>query len=171
MKKALGLVSLFAICCARPSESRQPIAEEIAAPEFKTVAAGETVYVPAYARVHHLKLKDRTAALVTTLAIHNTDLERPLVLRSVKYYAENGQLLHEYIKRARLLPPLATAIYYLAPEDAGKTGIGANAVVEWVAEKPVSKPLIESIMVSTDSTLGISFVSPGYTIKKTESKP
>ena len=157
--------------CNRSANYDAPIGEEIAAPNLKSVVMGEVVYVPAYARIHHLKLKDRTAALVTTLAIHNTDMQQPMVLRSVNYYAENGTLLKSYVRRPRLLPPLATAIYYLSPEDSGKTGIGANAIVEWAAEQTVSKPIIESIMVSTDHTLGISFISQGYTIKKTGGKP
>lgn len=169
--KSLPALAAFALlsvtlACGRARHEDGPVGDEIPAPEILgPIAAGEIVYVPAYARIHHLKLKDRTAALVTTLAIHNTDLQQPLVLRSVNYYAENGTLLKSYAKRPRLLPPLSTAIYYLAPGEQTGAGIGANAVVEWVAEKTISKPLIESIMVSTDHTLGISFMSPGYPIR------
>lgn len=159
------LLLAFTSCASQPNDA--PMGEEIPAPEnLKAIAAGEVVYVPAYARIHHLKLKDRTAALVTTLAIHNTDMKNPIVLRQVNYYTENGALLRTYTRRPRLLPPLATAIYYLAPEEGVKAGIGANAIVEWVAESPVARPLIESIMVSTDHTLGISFISQGYAIRK-----
>jgi hypothetical protein len=159
-------ILLLALNSCAPQPGDAPIGEEIPAPEnLKSIAAGEVVYVPAYARIHHLKLKDRTAALVTTLAIHNTDMKNPIVLRQVNYYAENGSLLRTYTRRPRLLPPLATAIYYLAPEEGAKAGIGANAIVEWVAESAVAKPLVESIMVSTDHTLGISFMSQGYTIR------
>ena len=106
---------LLAAAGCMPQNNDAPIGEEIPAPEnLKSIAAGEVVYVPAYARIHHLKLKDRTAALVTTLAVHNTDMKQ--------------------------------------------------AIVEWVAEAPVARPLIESIMVSTDHTLGISFMSHGYKI-------
>ncbi|HNA78384.1 MAG TPA: DUF3124 domain-containing protein, partial [Turneriella sp.] len=99
-----------------------------------------------------------------------TDMKHPIVLRTVNYYAENGSLLRSYVRRPRLLPPLATAIYYLAPEETAKAGIGANAIVEWVAEENVAKPLIESIMVSTDHTLGISFMSQGYKIRSVAGK-
>ncbi|GAB4437445.1 MAG: hypothetical protein OHK0011_20500 [Turneriella sp.] len=163
---ALYPIFLLGLTGCVPQPGDAPIGEEIPAPEnLKVIAAGEVVYVPAYARIHHLKLKDRTAALVTTLAIHNTDMKNPIVLRQVNYYAENGSLLRTYTRRPRLLPPLATAIYYLAPEEGAKAGIGANAIVEWVAESPVAKPLVESIMVSTDHTLGISFMSQGYKIR------
>ena len=168
---ALFPILLLGLTGCVPQPGDAPIGEEIPAPEnLKAIAAGEVVYVPAYARIHHLKLKDRTAALVTTLAIHNTDMKHPIVLRTVNYYAENGSLLRSYVRRPRLLPPLATAIYYLAPEETAKAGIGANAIVEWVAEENVAKPLIESIMVSTDHTLGISFMSQGYKIRSVAGK-
>ena len=44
-------------------------------------------------------------------------------------------------------------------------GLGANFIVEWVAEKEVSEPVIEAVMIGAESTQGISFVSPGRVIK------
>lgn len=127
------------------------------------VASGSMVYVPAYARIYSYK-EGQTMALVTTLAIHNTDPESSLVLRSVRYFAEDGSMLHEYLKQPRLLKPMATAIYHLYPEKPN-TGTGSNAVVEWVSEKKISKPIIEAVMISTEGTQGISFISPGYPIR------
>lgn len=128
------------------------------------VVSGNLVYVPAYSRVFSYK-DHQTMSLVTTLAVHNTDPDHPLILRSVRYYSENGTLIKEYVKQARMLAPMATAIYHLFPEKPG-VGIGSNAVVEWVSEYKIVKPIIEAIMISTEGTQGISFISPGYTIRE-----
>lgn len=163
---SLCLAVFAAAACNRELPATAAAAEEIEAPPLRgPVAAGEVVYVPAYTRVHHVKMKDRTANLVTTLAIHNTDMQAALVVRSVDYYAESGKLIRRFVQKPRLLPPLATAIYYLAPDEHSKAGIGANAIVEWVSEQKIARPLIEAIMVSSDNNLGISFVSPGYPVK------
>ena len=39
-------------------------------------------------------------------------------------------------------------------------GLGANFIVEWSAAEPVTAPVVESIMISSRSSLGISFTSP-----------
>jgi hypothetical protein len=44
-------------------------------------------------------------------------------------------------------------------------GVGANFIVEWIAEKEVSEPVVEAVMISAASNQGISFVSPGRIIK------
>jgi hypothetical protein len=60
---------------------------------------------------------------------------------------------------------MATAVYGLYPENPN-VGIGANAVVEWISEQRIVKPIIEAIMISTEGTFGISFISPGYAIQE-----
>lgn len=128
-----------------------------------SIVSGSRVYVPAYARAFSYR-NEQTVPLVTTLAVHNTDMEHPIFLRKIEYYSEGGRLLKEYMKEPRILGPMATAVYPLVPEKEG-AGIGANAVVEWVSEHKVSRPVIEAIMIS-EGTLGISFITPGYSIKK-----
>jgi hypothetical protein len=127
------------------------------------VEMGNVVYVPAYAQVFSYK-DQKTTPLVTTLAIHNTDPTHSLILRSIRYYSEDGTLLKEYLRQPRVLSPMATAVYGLYPENPN-VGIGANAVVEWVSEQRIVKPIIEAIMISTEGTFGISFISPGYAIQ------
>jgi hypothetical protein len=35
--------------------------------------------------------------------------------------------------------------------------VGANFLVRWQAEAPVHPPVVETVMITTESTLGISF--------------
>ena len=45
-------------------------------------------------------------------------------------------------------------------------GSGANFIVEWVAEKKVSDPVVESIMITASGTQGFTFTSRGQVIEE-----
>ncbi len=128
------------------------------------VTTGQTIYVPAYSEIYYSS-GGHTIDLAVTLSIHNTDFEHPIVLTSVKYYDTHGQLLKEYLAQPRSLGPLASTDFFVeAKEQSG--GIGTNFVVEWVAEQPVYEPIVEALMLSTTSTQGISFSSPGRVVSQ-----
>ena len=127
------------------------------------VVSGQTIYVPAYSEM--FVMHDRTLDLAVTLAIHNTDFEHPIVLTSVRYYDSHGQLLREYLTEPRQLGPLASTEFFVdGAEQSG--GLGTNFIIEWVAEQPVFEPIVESIMLNTDNTQGISLTSPGRVIEQ-----
>jgi hypothetical protein len=37
--------------------------------------------------------------------------------------------------------------------------VGANFIVRWHADEPVHPPIVETVMITTESTQGISFLS------------
>jgi hypothetical protein len=162
----LSLILAFVFGCNRekpdPKVQVQEKHQTISKGPLK-VATGNVVYVPAYAEVFYHQNQGKLS-LVTTLAIHNTDPKHSLILRSIRYYSENGTLLKEYLTEPRILSPMATATYGLYPEEPN-VGIGANAVIEWVSEHNIVKPIIEAVMISTQGTYGVSFISPGYAIQ------
>ena len=43
-------------------------------------------------------------------------------------------------------------------------GSGANFIVEWTATQPVTVPIIEAVMIGTQTQQGISFTSRGQVI-------
>jgi hypothetical protein len=45
-------------------------------------------------------------------------------------------------------------------------GSGASFLVEWESEKPVSPPIIETVMIGAQTQQGISFTSRGQVIKE-----
>ena len=51
-------------------------------------------------------------------------------------------------------------------EDASG-GSGANFLVEWFANHPVTAPIIEAVMIDTQSQQSISFARRGVVIKET----
>ena len=71
------------------------------------VSRGQTLYVPVYSHIH-LKTQERTFNLATTVSIRNTDQERAIVLSTIDYIDNSGELVRRYLKsRADLtLSPL-----------------------------------------------------------------
>lgn len=129
------------------------------------VVQGQTVYVPAYSEVF-LGRENVSMELAVTLAIHNTDLDAPIIIQSVRYYDTDGNVVRDYIDEPVEVSSLATTGFLVEHRDT-TGGWGANFIVEWVAEEPVYEPIIEAIMVSTRGTQGISMISLGRAISQT----
>lgn len=129
------------------------------------IVSGQTIYVPAYSEVP-ITGAGRLLELTVTLAIHNTDLTRPIVLTAVRYYGVDGQLVHDYLAQPQRLEPLASTAFIVEPERG--SGIGTNFIVEWVAEEPVYEPVVEALMVNASGNQGITFLSPGRVVSQIE---
>lgn len=133
------------------------------------IAVGQTIYVPAYAKIY-ASPRGQTLDLTVTLSIHNTDTDQPIVVTSVRYYDAQGLLIKEFLPNSMQLLPLGTADFYVDDQAAPTTGLGANFIVEWGAEQPVYEPIVEAIMIHAGSTQGISFLSPGRVISQLPTK-
>ena len=125
------------------------------------VAVEQTVYVPAYSHVYYDG--GRPHLLEAMLSIRNTDVARPIYVRSVKYYDTKGQLVKTYVDRLIRLGPLAT-IEFLVERGETKGGSGANFLVDWLATEDVSEPAIEAVMVGMFGTRAFSFARSGQPI-------
>ncbi|MCP4118418.1 MAG: DUF3124 domain-containing protein [Desulfobacteraceae bacterium] len=128
------------------------------------LSRGQTVYVPAYSHIYHGN-KETPLLLTVTLSIRNIDPERRFKVTVVDYYETQGKLLKKYLNKPVFLNPLES-IRYIVPQKETTGGSGANFIVEWQSEKEVNPPIIESIMIGTQSTQGISFTSRGQAIAK-----
>lgn len=129
------------------------------------IVTGQTVYVPAYSEIFYGR-EGLEMELAVTLAIHNTDLNYPIIIQSVRYYDTDGNVVRDYIDQPVEVSPLATTGFLVEDRDTSG-GWGANFIVEWVAESPVHEPIIEALMVSTRGTQGISMISLGRVISQT----
>jgi hypothetical protein len=143
-----------------------PDESEIIQVEDLDIATGQIIYVPAYSEIYYAS--DRTLSLAITLSVHNTDLNHPIVLTSVRYYNAQGQLIREFLSQPKQLESLVATDFFIEQHDTSG-GVGANFIVEWVAEQPVYEPVVEAVMIGTISSQGISFVSPGRVITQTGS--
>ena len=126
---------------------------------------GQTVYVPVYSHIYSGD-KEQRVNLTSTLSIRNTDGRTPIVLEAVDYYDSNGKLVKHYLEKAVVIDPMSTRRYVVNESDKAG-GSGANFIVQWRAVKQAaSKPLIESVMISTTMQQGISFTSRGQVIEE-----
>jgi hypothetical protein len=125
------------------------------------IVKGQRVFVPAYAEIFYGSAED-TLPLTTTLAIHNSDLTRAIVVSSVRYYNTEGKLVREYVETPIELAAMATHAIVIEPREG--SGWGANFIVEWAALEAVYEPIIEAVMISRQGTEGVSFISPGRVI-------
>ncbi len=126
------------------------------------------VYVPTYSHIF-TQDQSRNIDLAATLSIRNTDPDRAITIDEVTYFDSDGGALRSYIDDSMILPPLASRSFVVAESDR-LGGAGANFLVEWRSSEVVSGPLIETVMISTRSTQGISFVSRGVTIRPIDLK-
>ena len=129
------------------------------------ISKGQTIYVPVYSHIYSGD-RERPVYLAVTVSIRNTDPVRTIQVTTVDYYNSEGRLLQRYLETPVTLPPLAT-VRYVVKESDKAGGSGANFLVRWQSTQPTNPPLVESIMISTASQLGISFTSRGVPIIET----
>lgn len=129
----------------------------------KSIVTGQTIYVPIYSHIYH-EDEHKILNLAATLSIRNTDLSNPMIITSVRYYDSEGKLVRQYITQPVQLGAMASTDFVVARTDSSG-GVGANFIVEWVAEKEIYEPVVEAVMIGTESSQGISFISTGRVIK------
>ena len=134
----------------------------------KSIVTGQTIYVPIYSHIYH-EDEYKILNLAATLSIRNTDLTNSMIITSVRYYDSDGKLVRQYITQPVQLGAMASCDFVVARTDSSG-GVGANFIVEWVAEKKISDPVVEAVMIGTESSQGISFISSGRVIKSVTSE-
>ena len=162
---------LLAACNSQRSETESSesfvsgsvaVEDEVVSLDDIEVVTGQTIYVPAYSEIF-FEDTDRTWDFAVTLAVHNTNLDKPIIVKSVKYYDTNGQLVKEFLPEPIRLDKLVTRGYLVGRSD-NRGGIGANFVVEWVADAEVTPPVVEAVLISAAGTQGLSLITPGRVI-------
>jgi Protein of unknown function (DUF3124) len=123
------------------------------------VVAGQTIYVPAYSSIY-TSVSAHRFELAVTLSVRNTDQVHPMILTQARYYDHDGQLIRDYLKKPLRIGPMASTEFFVSESDT-KGGVSASFLVEWVAEQNVTAPVVESVIIGTSSTQGISFVCAG----------
>ncbi len=129
-----------------------------------SLTTGQVIYVPVYSHIY-IGNRERPFLLAVTLSIRNTDLNNPVVVKKATYYNSQGKLLEEYINTPATLEKMS-ATRFVVHESDKAGGSGASFLVEWESEKPVSPPIIETVMIGAQTQQGISFTSRGQVIKE-----
>ena len=123
------------------------------------LAISGEVYIPVYSNIYWDNVK-KVTELSATVSIRNTDAKRPLLLTHVDYYGSRGQLIRSYLDGPVSLDPMSTVEWVIEEHDT-EGGSGANFLVGWGAPGPITRPVMEAVMLGQVSGRGISFVSQG----------
>lgn len=173
----LAAVLLLAKC--GPSEPNAPSPETQREPEVDAapstqaqssrerpvrLAKSQTLYVPTYSHIH-IRDAGRTMNLTTTLSVRNASPTDSITLVAADYYDKDGNQVEAYVDAEHVLPPLSSTSFVVEESDT-RGGVGANFIVRWRAEAPVRAPVVETIMITAQSTQGISFVSTARVISE-----
>ena len=146
---------------------RLPVAPSSEAPDRGAPgpqARSQTLYVPSYSHIY-FRDAQRSLNLTTTLSIRNTSSTDSITLGTVDYYDSGGALVRSYVDQQRRLAPLAST-YVVVEQDDLRGGVGANFIVRWHAQRAVSPPVVETVMITTQSTQGISFRSSAQVLRE-----
>ena len=140
----------------------RPGVSEIDAPAEDRVAAGQVVYVPAYSHVYTADNAE-PLNLAMTLFVRNTDPARSIILTRVEYFDSGGKRLRELLPKPLQIGPMASVDFFVEESDESG-GASPSLVVRWAATEPTSNPVVESVMIGTAGTQGISFTAQGRAI-------
>jgi len=136
----------------------------VSAAARQKTSSGQKVYVPVYSHIYYGD-RERPFLLSSTLSIRNTDMQKKITVITVDYHDTEGKLIKKMITKKTVLRPLETIRFVISESDKSG-GSGAKFIVEWRAEKDVTAPLIETVMIGTRSGQGISFTSRGVVIQE-----
>lgn len=151
-----------------PKSQSDPSRLKVVTLDQKTkIVTGQTIYVPIYSHIYY-ENQEKVLNLTATLSIRNTDFNQPLIITSVRYYDSNGKVVKQFLARPVQLGAMASTDFVVARTDTSG-GSGANFIVEWIAETEIFEPVVEAVMIGTESNRGISFISPGKVIKSQRS--
>lgn len=137
---------------------------EMSAPMRST---GQIIYVPIYSHIYTGD-KEFPFLLAATLSIRNTDRSHPITITTVEYYDSKGNLLVSHLKAPLVLDKMSTTRFIVKESDT-KGGSGASFIVQWESNARVSPPLVESVMIGTRASQGLSFSSRGRVIEESTS--
>ncbi len=146
------------------NEGVTPVPSETLNPS--KIVRGQTIYVPFYSQIYQSEGFGQRLDLRGTLSIRNTSETDEIRITRVHYFNSSGKLVKKCLENEHsVLSPLATTEFGIARRD-DSGGSGANFIVEWVSEKPVSDPVIEAIMITTSGTHSYNFTSYGRVLKE-----
>lgn len=133
-------------------------------PALADMSKGQTLYVPCSSHIYH-GVKTRPFDLTITLTVRNTDPRRTMRLTGVDYYGSDGKLLKRFVGGDTIMAPLTTREFTVEQNDTSG-GAGASFLVRWRADAAMNEPVVESVMIGTANSQGISFTSRGVAIQE-----
>lgn len=143
----------------------------IAAAQEPPLSAGQTLYLPIYSDLWHgdlgsRKMPDKTA-LSALVSIRNTDPAQPIRVLSARYHDSQGKLVRDFVPKARVVPPLGALELFIERSES-EGGSGANFLIRWQADRPVSPPVVEAVHADLRNPRTVSFITVARPIRAAE---
>jgi hypothetical protein len=126
----------------------------------------QTVYIPSYANVISGPPIYMVVPLRANLVIHNTDPDQPITLARIDEYDTEGKKVSSYLTAPVVLNPMGAMRVVVKESKKEAEGLGANFIIQWQAEKKVTEPIIECLIIGSLGAQGFSFTSQGRIIKE-----
>lgn len=125
---------------------------------------GQLMYLPVYSNIPY-NTDESGFDMKAYVAIHNTDLTKNIHITRVLYFNHEGKPVYDFLKGSAVdLGPLATRDFHIPYED--KSGIGANFLIEWTSDSPVTRPLVECVTISLKPNQSLALLSRGEVIRE-----
>ncbi len=124
---------------------------------------GQVLYVPVYSAISYL---DRNSfSLAVTISISNTDRANGLEVTAARYYGNDGTFVRDFLDAPTTLAPLGTTQLFIGSSEY-RDDVGANFIIEWQSDEPISPPMVEAIMVGSKGTQGLAFTSRAVVVEE-----
>lgn len=126
----------------------------------------QTVYLPVHSSVFYGNQKrgPKVFNVAATIVVCNTDMVNPVQITEARYVGGNGKTVRQFLSAAVVLGPLESLNMVVDEADV-EGGIGASCIVHWNALVPVTEPVVQAVMIGTQSSQGISFVTEGHVLE------
>jgi hypothetical protein len=122
-----------------------------------------TTYLSVYSQIYSIT-EHRSLDLTVTVSMRNVNQSDTIYLDHAKYYNTSGKLIRTYFDKTVFIAPLETIEIVIDKKDRAG-GSGANFLFDWKVGAGVHAPFFEAVMISTDGSKGISFVTDGQRVE------
>ncbi len=92
-------------------------------------------------------------------------MDKPLRVLSARYYSTEGKFLRNFVSSPRILKPMETLEFLVQRRDV-VGGSGANFVIQWESEVPVSPPLVQALHIELQTNRSIVFTTDAVLIPR-----
>ena len=150
---ALALAAVFCLASAVPAQGPLALSKE------------QTLYLPLVSHVY-LGAKNKPYSLTKTFCFRNRDRNNAVSLLSIEYFNGSGASLGNVLKKSLSIEPMASFQIPVGSPKPDKSKQGSPClIVRWKAEKPVTPPLVQCIMIGAAGQQGISFSTTATPIR------
>ena len=121
----------------------------------------QTIYIPSYANVISGPPIYMVVPLRANLVIHNTDPSQAITVACIDEYDTEGKKVSSYLTAPVVLNPMGAMRVVVKESKKEAEGLGANFIIQWQAEKKVTEPIIECLIIGSLGAQGFSFTTQG----------